>query len=509
MPGEGQSRANRWLLRAVAIAVASVVIVPATIVLVFAIQARVRLPELRPWHRLTLASEFRAGRPDTPKTFADYLRLEERLFAELRTRVMDDPAVADGYAIGRYNPKSIPARLALDTPFNRSYELVPDTVRGAVLLVHGLSDSPYAMRAIAELLRDQGFYVLVLRLPGHGTIPSGLLRVRWQDWYAAVELAAKHAAQRAGPDHPFYAGGFSTGAALTTLYCLRALDDVSLPRPSRLFLVSPAIGISKAAVLTKILASLSFIPYFEKSNWIDLLPEYDPYKYNSFPVNAARQIHALTGELRSSIETHESAGRLTGMPRVLAFQSLVDATITAHEIIGGLLLRLPTPGNELVVFDVNRSEALKDLIEPTRVEEFEHLRAAPAFPFRLTLITNIAPDSQEVAAFTREAGTRDVTETDLPLRWPQGVLSLGHVALPFRVDDPVYGLTPSGEGRPAHPLGALTVRGEAGTLVVPLGDLARLRSNPFFSVLKDRIVAVVEADRVRDACLWHDPSGAR
>jgi alpha-beta hydrolase superfamily lysophospholipase len=486
----------RRVLRPVAYAAALALVVPATIVLVFAVQARVRLPALKPWHRIVLKSEFRTGRADTPKTFEEYLRLEEALFAELRERIMDDPAAADRYAIGRYNPQSVPARLALETPYNRSYELVPQDVRGAVLLVHGLSDSPYSLRALAEVFRDQGFYVLALRLPGHGTIPSGLMNVRWEDWYAAVELAAKHAAQRAGAGHPFYAGGYSTGAALTTLYSVRALGDASLPRPSRLILISPAIGISKAAVLTKILAGLSFIPYFEKSRWIDVLPEYDPYKYNSFPVNAGHQIHELTGALQEAIDEGTSAGRLAGMPRLLAFQSLVDATITASQVVGGLFLRVPGPENELVVFDINRSEVLRDLIEPSRVEEFERIRTAPAFPFRITLITNRDPASQEVAAFTRQAGTRDTTEADLALRWPRGVLSLGHVALPFRVDDPVYGLEPAAGG-PEHPLGSLTIRGEAGTLVVPLGDLARLRSNPFFSVISDRIVEVIRDDRNR------------
>jgi alpha-beta hydrolase superfamily lysophospholipase len=485
----------RRAVRAIVIAAAIALTIPVTIVLVFAIQARVRLPDLRPWHRLTLDSEFRAGRPDTPKTFEEYLRLEERLFAELRTRVMDDPKVADPYVIGRFNPSSVPARLALDTPFNRSYELVPETVRGAVLLVHGLSDSPYSMRAVAEILRDQGFYVLALRLPGHGTIPSGLLHVRWQDWYAAVELAARHAAQRAGPGHPFYAGGYSTGAALTALYALRAQDDASLPKPTRLVLISPAIGISKAAMLTKILAGLSFIPYFEKSSWIDVAPEYDPYKYNSFPVNAGHQIHLLTGVLRDALDAAGAAGRLSSMPRVLAFQSLVDATIMAHEVVSGLLLRLPAGGNELVVFDINRSAALHDLIEPALLADLELIRAAPALPFRLTLVANREPASAEIAAYTREAGTRETTRVDLPLQWPRGVLSVGHVALPFTEDDPVYGLAPKLGVGPEYPLGALTMRGEAGTLVVPLGALARLRSNPFFSVIHDRIVAAIEDDQ--------------
>jgi alpha-beta hydrolase superfamily lysophospholipase len=487
----------RRALRSIAIVAAVALAVPATIVLVFAIQARVRLPELRPWHRLVLASEFRAGRPGAPKTFDEYVHLEDRLFAELRSRLMDDPSAADSFAMGRYNPISVPARLALDTPYNRSFELVPDTVRGAVLLVHGLSDSPYAMRAMAEVFKAQGFYVLVLRLPGHGTIPAGLLDVRWQDWYAAVALAARYASDRAGSGQPFYAGGFSTGAALTTLYALHALDDPALPKPARLFLTSPAIGIPKAAVLTKILAALSFLPYFEKSKWLDVDAEYDPYKYNSFPVNAAQQIHDLTVELRRALDAKQQPGRLDDMPRVLAFQSLVDATITAHEVVGGLLSRLPSRGHELVVFDINRSAALRDLIDPSRVNDLEAIRAAPALPFRLTLVANRDPSSPDVAEYTREAGSRETTKTDLPLRWPRGVLSLGHVALPFPDDDPVYGLAPDVYGPAQYPLGALTVRGEAGTLVVSLADLARLRSNPFFAVIRDRIVAAIEADRPR------------
>jgi DNA-binding SARP family transcriptional activator len=155
------------------------------------------------------------------------------------------------------------------------------------------------------------------------------------------------------------------------------------------------------------------------------------------------------------------------------------------------------PESSLVVFDINRSAALRDLIEPSRVNDLEAIRAAPAFPFRLTLVANRDPSSPEVAAYTREPGSRETTKTDLPLRWPRGVLSLGHVALPFPDDDPVYGLEPDVYGPAQYPLGALTVRGEAGSLVVSLADLARLRTNPFFAVIRDRIVAAIEADRSR------------
>jgi len=50
--------------------------------------------------------------------------MEDRLFAELHKRVLDAPAAADTMSLGRYNPASVPARLAYKTKYNRSYELV-------------------------------------------------------------------------------------------------------------------------------------------------------------------------------------------------------------------------------------------------------------------------------------------------------------------------------------------------------------------------------------------------
>jgi alpha-beta hydrolase superfamily lysophospholipase len=468
----------------------------ATIVVVFAVQAHLRLPDLQPWHRIELAEEFRAGRAGAPKSFPEYLALEERLFAELRKRVLDDPAVADPALIGRYNPNSVPAQLALGGPHNRSYELVPPEVRGAVLLVHGLTDSPYSVRALAETFFARGFYVLVLRLPGHGTVPSGLVDVEWPDWYAVVELAARHAAQRAGP-RPFYAGGYSMGAPLVALLAVRGLEDATVPRPQRLFLVSAAIGVSKFAALANIASALSFLPYFEKAKWLDVLPEYDPYKYNSFTVNAGNQVFRLTRVLDRELGAAAGKGQLERMPRVTAFQSVVDSTVSAADVVRGFLLRLPGPGNELVAFDVNRSDEWVGLIAPGPRGAFEQLRGAPALPFRLTLVTNAAPESQRVLADVREAGSTAARAEPLGLEWPSGVFSVGHVALPFTIDDPVYGLTPKPTGPLAWTIGDLAARGESGAILVPLGMFARLRSNPFFEVVRARIDAAIEADAKR------------
>jgi alpha-beta hydrolase superfamily lysophospholipase len=486
---------RRWLIRPSLYLVGLAVTVLATIVLVYAVQARVRLPELQPWHRIVLREEAGPGHPAAFESFDAYRRQEERLFAELRERVFSDPEATDTRRLGRYNPHSVVAKLALDTPYNRSFELVPTgQPRGAVLLMHGLTDSPYAMRGVAEVFRARGYYVLGLRLPGHGTLPSGLRDVRWEDWYAAVAVAAKHAATRGGSGNPLYVGGYSTGAALATLYAVRALDDPDLPKPQGLYLLSAAIGISPAAVLTNVISALAFIPWFEKSRWIDVLPEYDPYKYNSFAVNAATQIQQLTRVLRRALDDAASRGRLAAMPRVIVFQSIVDSTITAREVVRGLLARLPRADHELVVFDVNRIEAVQGFIAPGPLEDLETIRNATNLPFRVTLVANSGSDTRAVAAYTREASAAAVDKTELALEWPSGVFSVGHVSLPFPPDDPVYGIAPpSGEQREFN-LGALAVRGESGALVLSLGAFSRLRSNPFFDVLRAKIGETLARD---------------
>jgi hypothetical protein len=75
------------------------------------------------------------------------------------------------------------------------------------------------------------------------------------------------------------------------------------------------------------------------------------------------------------------------------------------------------------------------------------------------------------------------------------VFSSGHLAVPTPIDDPMYGLTP----RAVHdglalPMGRGAPSGEAGALLIPLGQLARLRSNPFFGVIVKRIEQAVQAD---------------
>ena len=64
------------------------------------------------------------------------------------------------------------------TDWNRSYIMEPQGIPvGAVVLLHGLTDSPYSLRHIARLYQSRGFVAIAIRLPDHGTVPAGLINV--------------------------------------------------------------------------------------------------------------------------------------------------------------------------------------------------------------------------------------------------------------------------------------------------------------------------------------------
>ncbi|BFT68833.1 alpha/beta hydrolase [Paenibacillus sp. P36] len=65
-----------------------------------------------------------------------------------------------------------------------------------ILMIHGFTGSPSEFRRIGYELRDEGYTIQAVRLPGHGTSPEDMLRTGWTDWYGHVlenydELAAK------------------------------------------------------------------------------------------------------------------------------------------------------------------------------------------------------------------------------------------------------------------------------------------------------------------------------
>ena len=60
-----------------------------------------------------------------------------------------------------------------------------------VLLIHGYTGTPAEMRLLGDHLHREGYTVLGVRLPGHGTSPEELNETRWPQWYAAAQQACQ------------------------------------------------------------------------------------------------------------------------------------------------------------------------------------------------------------------------------------------------------------------------------------------------------------------------------
>jgi hypothetical protein len=232
------------------------------------------------------------------------------------------------------------------------------------------------------------------------------------------------------------------------------------------------------------------------ASWTQITPEFDPYKYNSFPTNAGAQVHQITRSVSDRVARLARDSKAGSMPPILVFKSAVDATVSTRAVVDRLLGQLPDNGNELVLFDINRSARTSILLVSDPGPLTDRLVGDASLPFALTLVANEHSKSASVVAHHKAPFAADFSATEpLNIAWPRGVISLSHVALPFAPNDPLYGQFPP-EDKSVLFLGQLEIRGERGLIRISSDWLLRIRYNPFYTVLEQRIlewVGVVEA----------------
>lgn len=428
----------------------------------------------------------------------DYLANEEKIFALMRVNVSRKLTPDEQVPFNRYFEGSpvYPANFLRD--WNRSYTLEPSgPPSGAVVLLHGLTDSPYSLRHIASYYRDRGFVAVAIRLPAHGTTPAALTTVEWRSWVAATRLAVREARRRAPAPLPIHIVGFSNGGSLALKYALDAIENKDLARADRLILISPMVGVTRFARFAGFAGLPAMFPAFAKAAWLSVMPEFNPFKYNSFPVNGARQSYLLTDSLRTQIAALRQDGRLEDLPPILTFQSVMDFTVSTPAVLSGLYDHLPANGSELVLFDVNRNVKFGPLLRETADTKLSRIVPPGVRNYRLTIITNAGEGTDEASEQVVEVGAVEVHSRRLGIDYPKGVFSLSHVALPFPLSDSLYGLTPDNSEDFGVHLGSLAPRGERGTLIVSLDALLRMSSNPFFPYLVERIGAQIPVSPTR------------
>ncbi|BAN47192.1 carboxylesterase [Metapseudomonas resinovorans] len=461
-----------------------------------------RSPPPQLWHTF-VPKELTVEEMDR-SNWTQYLDREAQLFADVRSQVSDKLPDEAKTPSNRYYPgaRVYPPSLAND--WNRSYVMEPrGPVRGAVVLLHGLTDTPFSLRHVAQLYAEQGFVAIGLRIPAHGTVPAALTSVTWEDWMAGTRLAVREAKRRIQPDMPLHLVGFSNGGALALKYAMDSLEDPALARADRLILLSPMIGITRFARFAGLASVPAFFPPFAKSAWLGIVPEFNPFKYNSFPVNGARQTHRLTTTLQQQVTRLARLEVFNELPPILTFQSVMDYTVSTSAILYALYEHLPQNGSELVLYDVNRASVFGPLMRSA--SEVALSRILPPLPHKygITVVGNAAPNSTDTVARTTVAGGREEQVEDLHIEYPKDIFSLSHVAVPFPMDDPLYGMRPApgSDAEYGVNLGTLAARGERGALIVQLDSLFRTTSNPFFPYQMQRIDGAIRDPKPQHAGL--------
>lgn len=281
-----------------------------------------------------LNTTFRGG----DLSFADYVMLTRDTLREAHARLgtTEPEKVVEGNM-----PFALKPRVADGT--SKPY-------RRGILLTHGLTDSPYFMRHLANYFAGQGFLVLAILLPGHGTQPGDLLDVEWREWAKAVAYGTECVAREVDE---VYLGGLSTGATLS-LY--QSLKDT---RVRGLFLFSPALKITSRAVYAKMHKLYSW--FKPAARWVTIQPDADLYKYESFPKNGAAQMRSLTHAVQAA-----NRGRASSIP-IFAVASADDATVQATATLD-FMARTRHPASKLV-WNGTATTALPDGFPTHRLEQ--------------------------------------------------------------------------------------------------------------------------------------------
>ncbi|HAM34718.1 MAG TPA: hypothetical protein DEB40_12600 [Elusimicrobia bacterium] len=274
----------------------------------------------------------------------------------------------------------------------------------AILMVHGLADSPYYMRALANVFHESGYNVIGILLPGHGTRPEDLLHVDLEEWQREVEFGLA-VAQELGDVVSM--SGFSTGGALildalaknyASRLRLHSAFESPIPGLVRnsprdiedIFLFSPALKIADKRVKWGCqipwLVTI-FRPYREGD-----VPETKPFNYNKMAINAVCQLYDLTVDVSrgrenilSSIGDHNIG--------VFTVQSEADGTVRADAVVEFMKDLPPGAAKNFILYPKDEGIRHADVTRPEtnpfyaelqkKIREFVARKRQPALGPRL------------------------------------------------------------------------------------------------------------------------------
>lgn len=166
------------------------------------------------------------------------------------------------------------------------------TTKKAIILVHGLTDSPYFMTAIADFFfGNLGYNVYLPLLHCHGLKePNGMEGVKLNEWKQNVDFAVEVAALKADE---VSIGGLSTGGTLS-FYSAVKNDKIT----GALYLFSAALDLAGGpggifGELKEILLRTPLADILDRNK--PLIGE-NPYRYSQMDMDGAQELSLLIKE---------------------------------------------------------------------------------------------------------------------------------------------------------------------------------------------------------------------
>ncbi len=263
-----------------------------------------------------------------------------------------------------------------------------------IVLIHGLTDSPFYMSAIAQDFAHAGFNVILPLLPGHGLNRPGRIfrKLKHTDWINTVDITCT-IAQSLGKKVSI--GGLSTGGALSVHKAIRDPKSIS----GGLFLYSAALDIgTREQLLLQTEAGRTIARLSDQTRWLErtvkdqltlILDDQkagtenerygigdNPYKYSVFFFEGVSQLAEIIQEINEHYSDKTPKFKDLFQPVFVAHSKADDSA--RYKGTTPVVYNHPNPAAELFSLEdvPHASVVLKEAI----ISDRNHEEYAPANP---------------------------------------------------------------------------------------------------------------------------------
>ena len=199
----------------------------------------------------------------------------------------------------------------------------------SIILVHGLTASPWETRELGERLAAEGYNVYGVLLAGHGTDRSELRKTKWQDWHSSLKNAYEAMSYISDK---IYVIGVSSGGSLGIMLAEENKVDG---------IVCLACPVYLKNKNTRLIPLIKHFYWYQKR---ELTEEEKKYYYEYRPLESIEQLEKL-------ISTYSFSLAEVNMP-IMIIQNKGDPTVDP-ESAEFIFEKIRSPDKQKIYFEGN------------------------------------------------------------------------------------------------------------------------------------------------------------